>query len=201
MTECRDCKTVLDSAASKCHHCGSFQNWRRYFGAGSLLAGFVLTWVSIWAAPPVQELLDAKRANIEVSILNGDFMQVQFMLANTGNRPAGLAEIQIDSDYEGGSGTWFLRSELDNQLIAPGEAHVVVATNGSLIPQPVSHEDKAAWRRLNLPTEDKECELVVKYIQLNGTKEYLVYPFLCDRIDAKKAEKEFVEFRKAKDSQ
>jgi hypothetical protein len=124
LNNCRECKQTINVGATKCHHCGAYQNWLRFLGTSALLAGFVLTWVSIWAAPPIKQMLEAKRADIKVSILDGDFSHMTFMISNTGNQPAGLAQIEIESKLKHGSGSWYLYSDLDKKLIEPGKAYV-----------------------------------------------------------------------------
>ena len=98
MEHCKNCKQELAKDASKCHHCGSYQNFlRRYLGLGTLLSGFVLTWLSIWIAPPIKNFLEKEEAKIRVSMLESGFSIITFMVANVGNIPAGLSQIQIES--------------------------------------------------------------------------------------------------------
>jgi len=182
MNNCRDCKQPIKIDATKCHHCGTYQNWFRFLGTSVLLAGFVLTWVSIWAAPPIKQMLEAKRADIKVSILEGDFSHMTFMISNTGNQPAGLAQIEIESKLKHGSGSWYLYSELDKKLIEPGKAYVVKASNGSVVPAAVPHEVQAILAQRDLSAMEKKCNLIIQYVQMNGTKECLYYPFLCNQI-------------------
>ena len=155
MSSCRECKQPLNQEAIKCHECGAYQNWRRFVSSSGLLAGFVLTWVSIWAAPPIKELLESKRADIKVSILKGDHSHVTFMVSNVGNRSAGLSQIEIESTPKNKSISWYLYSELDNKLIEPGKAYIVKASNGSVIPSAIPHE----LRRI-MP-EKANCNLVI----------------------------------------
>lgn len=137
------------------------------------MAGFVLTWVSIWAAPPIKEMLEAKRADIKVSILEGDFAHMVFMISNTGNQPAGLAQIEIESKLKHGSGSWYLYSELDKKLLEPGKAYIVKASNGSAVPAAIPHEIQAALGQRGMLEKAKTCNLVIQYVQISGTKEYM----------------------------
>jgi hypothetical protein len=174
MNSCCECKEEVKDDATRCPHCGAYQNWRRHLGAGVIVPGFVLTLVSIWAAPPVTDLLATKRAEVAVSILEGDALHTTFLVANTGNQPAGLSDISVDSALKG---TWYLKSDLDKKLLEPGKAYVVTASNGSLIPEVVSHEILAALASKG--GVKKNCTLMLGYVQMNGTKEILNYPFAC----------------------
>lgn len=182
MSCCRDCKQPINAGASKCHHCGAHQNWLRFLGTGALVAGFVLTWVSIWAASPVKEMLEAKRADIRISILEGDFSQMVFMISNTGTQPAGLAQIEIESKLEHGPGFWYLYSELDKKLLEPGKAYIVKASNGSAVPAAIPHEIQAVLSQRGMLDKTKTCNLVVQYVQMSGAKEYLYHPFPCSPV-------------------
>lgn len=178
MITCRECKEPINIGATRCHHCSAHQSWFRFLGNGAMTAGaLVLTLVSIWAAQPIKDFLDPKRADINVSILEGNLLHTIFMVSNTGSRPAGLVQIEIQSKLKDGTGTWYLSSELDKKLIEPGKAYVLTASNGSIIPEPVSHETLAI---LSGKVEIKEnCALVLQYVEMSGTKVYKNFPFAC----------------------
>lgn len=182
MILCRECKNPINTGATKCHYCGAYQNWYRFLRSGALLAGFILTWASIWAAPPVKDMLEEKRAEIQVSILEGDFSNIVFMISNTGSQPAGLAQIEIESKIKSGSGAWFLYSELDKKLLEPGKAYIVKASNGSAVPAAIPYEFQESLRQRGVLEKSKTCNLVIQYVQMNGTKEYLYYPFPCSPV-------------------
>lgn len=178
MISCRECKEPINIGATRCHHCSAHQSWFRFLGNGAMTAGaLVLTLVSIWAAQPIKDFFDPQKADINVSILEGNVLYTIFMVSNTGSRPAGLVQIEIQSKLKGGSGTWYLSSELDKKLIEPGKAYVLKASNGSVIPEPVSHETLAM---LSGKVAIKEyCDLVLQYVEMNGTKVYKHFPFAC----------------------
>lgn len=181
MIPCRECKEPINDGATKCPHCTAQQNWFRLFGNGAVLAGLALALVSIWTAKPIVEFFDAKKADINVSILDGDNLHMIFMVSNTGSRPAGLLQIEIQSKTKGGTGSWYLRSDLDKKLIEPGKAYVLNASNGSVIPSPISHEIRSVLHDKNISAES--CDLVLQYVQMNGTKVYQYFPFPCYPVD------------------
>lgn len=178
MIVCRECKEPINIGATRCHHCSAHQSWLRFLGNGAMTAGaLALTLVSIWAAQPIKDFFDPQKADINVSILEGNALHTIFMVSNTGSRPAGLVQIGIESKLKGGTGTWYLSSELDKKLIEPGKAYVLKASNGSVIPTPVSHEVLAV---LSGKVAIKEnCALVLQYVEMNGTKIYKHFPFVC----------------------
>ncbi|TOK92009.1 hypothetical protein, partial [Vibrio parahaemolyticus] len=76
----------------------------------------ILTWLSIWTAPPIKELFVEYKAEMKISILEGDHTQLTFMLSNVGNSPAALSRINIyNVEQSGISTTAYLQSKLDNQ--------------------------------------------------------------------------------------
>jgi hypothetical protein len=190
VSKCLYCKSDLESGAIKCAQCGSFQNWRKYGSFLVIAAGFVLTWLSIWTAPPIKALFDQK-AEMRISILEGSFTQVTFMLSNVGNSPAALSNINISAVL--GSGvkpTWYLSSDLDNTILKPNQAHIIKASNDAVIPSFVPHEIQVAYYE-KYGLIDKSCDLILEYVQLNGTKEYLSYPFACNTVDPMNSSKPF----------
>ncbi|HQT32223.1 MAG TPA: hypothetical protein PLE48_15375 [Thiobacillus sp.] len=167
----------MNAGATRCHHCTAHQNWFRFLNNGTLIVGLVLALLSIMAAQPVASFLDSKKAEITVSILEGDYLHTVFMVSNTGSRPAGLQQVTINAKTKGGSGTWYLQSELDKKLLEPGNAYVLNASNGSVIPAPIPHEINAVLYGRNINPET--CNLVLEFVQMNGTKVFQATPFPC----------------------
>lgn len=184
MNQCRECRETINAGATRCHHCSAHQNWIRFFNNGTLFAGLVLALLSITTAQPVVSFLDSKKAEITVSILEGDHLHTVFMVSNTGSRPAGLQQVTINANTIGGSGTWYLHSELDKKLLEPGKAYVLDASNGSVIPSPIPHEINAVLYGKNFKPET--CQLVLEFVQMDGTKaiqstSFPCYPIINDR--------------------
>lgn len=143
-----------------------------------------MTLLSISLTPPIKELIDGKRADIRVSILEGDPKEITFMISNIGNRPAGISGIEIESSLKSGSATWFLQSDLDKKVLEPGKAYIIKASNGSLIPEPIPHEVRAMLEKKKISLDHHQCQLVITYIQLDGDKYYLPYNFPCNQNSA-----------------
>lgn len=181
MTLCRECKQQINDGAKRCHHCTAHQNWFRFLNNGSLIVGLVLALLSTMAAQPVVNFLDSKKAEINVSILEGDYLHSVFMASNTGSRPAGLQKVTIEAKTKGGTGFWYLHSELDKKLLEPGKAYVLNASNGSLIPTPIPHEINAILHEKEIRPEI--CNLVLDFVQMNGTKVIQKTPFPCYPVD------------------
>lgn len=183
MVKCIECKSDLISGAKKCARCGAFQNWRRYTNPIVIVTGFILTWISIWTAPPVKEIFTKHKAEMRISIFEGDFSYLKFMLSNIGNSPAALSEIRISAVLDSGlKASWYLNSELDKKLIKPNQAHIVTASNSFVIPSVVSHEFLTIYRE-RYGSFPKNCNLILEYVQLSGAKEYFSTPFACRAIN------------------
>lgn len=179
---CCDCNQSIKIASKKCHHCGSYQNWYRFIGIYAVVAGFILTIISILAAQPIKDLIENKRADLKVSILKSDNTSMVFMLSNIGKRPAGLIQIDIESkNINGNLKTWFLESSINKSLIEPDKAYIIKGSNDGVIPLHIPHEIQAVMKDRQII--GKTCDLVVNYIQLNGQKEKLIYPFKCFDFD------------------
>ncbi|MGU9830528.1 hypothetical protein [Pseudomonas sp. LF242] len=181
MKLCCACREEINNKATRCKHCSAAQGWRRFIGSPLMLAGFALTLVSIWAAEPVKRLLDPQKAVIQISMTGGDHLHANFMISNNGSRPATLEKIQIRSKTKFGYSTWYLHSDMDEKLLETGKTYIINASNGSLIPGVIEHERKQILRS-NFGFVDN-CELLVNYIETNGTKVILSYPFMCDPVN------------------
>lgn len=180
--KCRECRQAISRDATRCHHCTAYQNYFRFLGTAALLAGFALTLISILLAPPIKDLFEEKKADITISILEGDFNNITFMISNMGNRPAGLSQIEIDATLKYGEGAWYLYSDLDKKLIEPGKAYIVKASNGSAIPAAMSQEIQSVIQKNNMPAKNNQCKLVIQYVQMDGTKYYMSHPFFCYKV-------------------
>lgn len=181
MQLCRECKQSINAGATRCNHCTAHQNWFHFLNNSSLIVAFILALLSIAAAQPVVNFFDSKKAEITISILEGNYLNTIFMVSNTGSRPAGLQQITINAKTKEGLGTWYLHSELDKKLLEPGKAYVLNASNGSVIPAPIPHEINAALYGRNIKPET--CDLVLEFVQMNGTKVFQSTPFPCYPVD------------------
>jgi len=179
---CVACREVVNKDATKCHHCGALQGWRRWVAGPVVISSLLLTVISIWAAEPVKRLFDSQVADIKVSFLKGDSYNTTFMLANVGTKPAGLAGVEIKTTTEEGLSTWhILDDDLKGKLINPGKAYVVKAFNGSIIPSVIPPEINEVLRaRLHMK---ENCFLQVKYVELNGSAVTRSFPFFCQPVD------------------
>lgn len=173
MTFCCDCKNQIHDGAKKCHHCGSYQNWIRHFNTFALFTGFSLTLLSIWTIPFINGAFQSKQAELATSIIGGEYNKLEFMIANTGNQPAAITSIEIDSKFS----TWYLDNQLAGSLLEPGQAKVLNASNGAPIPSPLSPQvENILDSRGELK---KNCTLVIQYVELNGSNKAFNYPFSC----------------------
>lgn len=177
--KCRYCKSTLAEETIKCPNCSTFQGWRHYVYNINVALAVLVALITILSAKPVVELLEEKRAEIKVSILDGSFSEIQFLLANIGNRPAAIVQVELQTKKESAalSSTYYLSNKLKEKLLAPGKAVVITGENGEAIPGFIPHELRiGAWN-------NRDCELVIVYVQLNGVKEYYHYPFSCHLLD------------------
>ncbi|WP_193427666.1 hypothetical protein [Pseudomonas citronellolis] len=169
---------TIHAEASRCHHCGQIQGWRRFIGSPTSIVALVLSLLSIAATKPVEKLFDAERANFQISITGGDFTAAQLMVLNIGSKPATLDAMEIMSKSNGSSKTWYLYSSTDGEILEPGKSYKIKATNPSLIPKVIEPE-RSAVLKSQFAFEDN-CLLIVKYIEVTGQKIVRSQPFMCE---------------------
>lgn len=147
-----------------------------------IVCGFILTIVSILAADPVKRFTDPKKADIQPSIIGGDHLRTKIMLTNMGTRAATLVGVKIDGETkQGHTGTWFLKSNLDGQLLESGKSYVTEASNGDVIPGFVESFRRTPLKHIYGATDN--CRLLIDYVEVNGKEFTLSYPFMCDPVD------------------
>ena len=177
---CRECKQKINVNATRCHYCGANQDWMRYI-TGRLglltLTALLVSLVTILTAQPIRDRFVAKRADISVSILEGDGLYTTFMVSNVGNRAAGLAQITIESRNRKTSATWYLTSDLDKKIIEPGKSYMIKASNGGEVPAVLPLEEASAIKTV-INDVSPNYNLVLSYFQANGRKEVLYIPFV-----------------------
>lgn len=176
--QCRACMEIIHVDASRCHHCGQIQGWRRFIGSPTSIVALILSLLSIAATKPVEKLFDAERADFQVSITGGDFYAAQLMIFNIGSKPATLDGLEIMSKSNGRSTTWYLNSSTDGEILESGKSYKIKATNSGLIPKIVEPEFSAILQsKFNF---EDNCLLIVKYIEVTGQKVIRSQPFMCD---------------------
>jgi len=180
MKECTFCRKELNENARKCQYCGEFQNWKRHLHNVNITFAIIIAILTLLTAKPLVEFFKEKRADIKVSILSGSHSNIEFLIANIGNRPAAVTQIEIRSKDPNKklSITYYLANHLGNTLLEPGQATVLTGKNGGIIPGFIPHEIRIG------AMNNKDCNLVVDYVQLNGNKESLHYPFSCFRLSS-----------------
>lgn len=182
MDQCCECKEDIKNGATRCPHCSAVQGWRRLLRTPLIICGFILTIVSILAADPVKRFTDPKRADIQPSIIGGDYLRTKIMLTNMGTRAATLVKIKIDGETkQGHTGTWYLKSNLDGELLEPGKSYVTEASNGDVIPGFVERLRSTPLKHIYGATDN--CRLLIDYVEVNGKEFTLSYPFMCDPVD------------------
>ena len=94
---CVSCLESMVPGATKCPHCGSFQNWRRYLNLSTVMLSLLIALISVSTVgiSIFKEVIIPKRAKLNVLILDKDGdLSFQLIVNNTGNAP-GLIGIMI----------------------------------------------------------------------------------------------------------
>lgn len=183
MKQCCECKENINLEASRCRHCTAIQGWRRLVRAPIIIAGLVLTIVSIVASEPIKKFFDQKNASIQAVVTDGDFYKTNITLTNEGTRAATLQNIKIEGmTNQGHLASYYLTSDLDGKLIEPGKSYVTTATSNHLVPRFIE-------RMRSMPLKEmygfkENCRLLIDYIDVNGEEIIRPYPFMCDPLDS-----------------
>ena len=106
--KCIVCKQVIDLEATKCHHCSTFQTWRRHLALGTVIVSLTVAIISITGliVPPLKKAFHQPKSNIDVSLqgvgpikprggqIMGDLwtgfsymLSLQLLYSNTGDKP------------------------------------------------------------------------------------------------------------------
>ncbi|WP_146042235.1 hypothetical protein [Chromobacterium sinusclupearum] len=178
---CTSCKELIHYQATKCAHCGEYQTTRKIITSGlPILAGFILTSLSIITALPIKNLIEKQQPIIQIAILNSNSHDMTFMVTNVGNQPAGVASVEIDANFTNGDySTHYLQVGIDKGLIEPNKAYIIKAENGSPIPWTMPPDIIQ-----NLPVKIKQslgnaCKLSINYVRVDGRAESASLPFSC----------------------
>lgn len=103
---CKVCKESIKPGASKCVHCGSFQNWRRFIHSSQTVLALLVALVSVisFAIPYVSESLKKHDSNVHVFIQSIDETNgITLSMINSGTRDAIIQRIEfvIATDFDG----------------------------------------------------------------------------------------------------
>lgn len=87
---CIVCGSVIYTAASKCIHCKSYQDWRRHLNFSQSTLALIIALLSIMtvAGPVLKNLFAADESNVKASYLICKPGRFEVVLTNSGNRTA-----------------------------------------------------------------------------------------------------------------
>lgn len=162
-TGCRACKSELPSGATKCHQCGSFQDWRASIESTQLLIGFLLLVVTFLAIDPVKKVFLGDQPEIHATILKANSETVWVMASNDGNGPAALVSLRITANTRA-RGAWETVLAFDSipeRLIKPKEIKIIAMRHNHQIPEIVVPGVVVDESR-------STCNLVIHYYELQG---------------------------------
>jgi hypothetical protein len=97
---CRSCKQYIKAGATKCKHCGSPQNWRRYFETPTFLIAFIASVIAL--APTVIKVWRGDYVVIEASVVKSDQRGLSVLISNKVTLDAGVRRAYIKVFDDGG---------------------------------------------------------------------------------------------------
>jgi hypothetical protein len=91
---CNSCAGQIPKHASKCQHCGSFQNWRRHLDFGNAFLALLVALVSVvgFTIPIVQKALTPNDSIVSVRFIDRTDVSFPLIVTNDGDRPAVFEE-------------------------------------------------------------------------------------------------------------
>jgi len=189
---CCECKELMPKGASKCTHCGSFQNWRRYLSLSSVVLSLLVALISVSTVgiSVFRDNIISKYAKLDVVILNQESdLKFQLLIRNAGNAPGLIGNLSRPLIWEDGEYDVVLfpydpvkREYHDWPLSIPENSFRVMMVAGKLQSAP----DYTATK------EKFGCKLEFSVIQLSGDE--MSHKISCEKI--KKPEKGKVWVRK-----
>ncbi|NKM68574.1 hypothetical protein [Rhizobium laguerreae] len=166
---CKVCGLLVPQHASKCTHCDSYQDWRRYITLSTTMVALLTALISVivTGVPQLYQLVHVPRSSPAVSLLqNYDSPGSSiFLVSNSGDRPAAIEGVMFNAPNPVGSWGGSLPDELSNRLIDPGKGKLIRVTFPGL-------EDNSYSKR---ELAGKRCNLTVFLTQFNGQR--TEYPF------------------------
>jgi len=175
-SECKDCLCTINKNSFKCQNCGSYQKgYKRIFSNFSTLGAFILTWVSIFAAPPLWSYLEDKKAVIKIAPLECDINEYCFMVSNTGNRSAVLSDIYGYNKATPNT-MGIIPNNHKNKTIKPSEVLIVKAKISGTVPPMLPYELQKSFDGRDIP---KNCMAEFKFIQHYAVEESEKIEFVC----------------------
>lgn len=88
---CRVCKEEIMDGASRCIHCGSYQDYRRYFKISSSVLALLIALISVitWATPVLKDALKPTDAKLEFYFIGPmPSGHIMITVTNKGTEPA-----------------------------------------------------------------------------------------------------------------
>lgn len=99
---CIHCFQSIHANALRCHHCSSFQDWRRKLNLSNTLLALLVAFVSVStvAVQTVSSVTQKKYSKTEVMYVGSQQATLSFSVFNEGNRSAIIDRIQINFETE-----------------------------------------------------------------------------------------------------
>ncbi|MFZ1852925.1 hypothetical protein C8R34_10587 [Nitrosomonas sp. Nm84] len=88
--DCITCHEQIHAAARVCHHCGSYQNWRRHLDFGNLSLALVVAFVSVisMGVPLILQAIKPDNSEISIAYIDRADAMVSIIASNKGTRMA-----------------------------------------------------------------------------------------------------------------
>lgn len=162
---CVACKSEIEDGATKCVHCDSFQNWRRYLVFGNTVLALLVALISVsaLAIPVFINALHEERSDVRIRLVSIGFPDTKFWVWNTGDKPGLLLSVTLRSQF-GSRACTFSDSErkMKSAVIEPDHFNLYsfsVAECGYLANRPLSGETVTLAFKL-VPYEGRPSTIV-----------------------------------------
>ncbi len=127
-TRCLTCCTLIEPGATKCIHCNSYQNYKRYFSIGLPFLSLLVALASVFTVM-ISEVSKLPRSEVQIRVVkvevrdfpeNSRSTYVRLWMQNRGNRPATVRSIHV---------AWKSAEQKNNTLRNPDYFNVETATH------------------------------------------------------------------------
>lgn len=120
---CCVCREPIRESATKCIHCDSFQDWRRYFSVSTIVLTLLVALISVLTAaiPVIRTAFTADRARIQYATTTCTTEKVGVFASNVGTRVAAVTGATLEQVVDGQVAKTRSLGIVDPKVIGPRE--------------------------------------------------------------------------------
>lgn len=182
---CIYCKSDIEKDTIKCPRCLSFVGRFRWFRNATTALSVLSIVIAVFAlALPAIKLLLPQKPELAVTVLKAEGKTFEFMVSNTGNRPAVIiqAGLEFPSTYKGNHLANWVRLEensFSQIIIEPEKTYRFTSDTMSGLAPLQPNPGLSVELPLVIQTIPENCSLKIVYVDFNGFENVVNKPYRC----------------------